>query len=194
MPDLEPGVSRAPLGSQIEIGPDATAGEARPAAGRGPARARAGWKWAGGKWAGGKWAGGKWAGRRALCDGSGQTIIEMAVALPSFLLLLLGIFNFSMVMFDYENATFACRVGARYASVNSASSRSPCTATSVKAMIQPYLWTPANSTTVSVSWPNGNSVGSTVSVSITVVFPLAIPFFSGTSVTVGTSEQRTIVR
>ena len=48
---------------------------------------------------------------------SGQALIELALILPIFLLLLLGIVQFGSVFRDYIALTDATRVGARQASV-----------------------------------------------------------------------------
>jgi hypothetical protein len=58
-----------------------------------------------------------------------------------------------------------------------------------------YLWgAPATGTTVTSSWTPDNNPGSTVTVSITIIYPTAIPFSSLSQVTVGTSDQAIILQ
>ncbi len=141
-------------------------------------------------------AGGGAAGRlvRGLKDRCGQALIEMALVLPPFFLLLFGLFNFSFMLFGYCNASFACRLGARYASLHSSTSLAPCSSSFITNLVTPYLWAATqDQVTVATNWSPGNTVGSTVSVSVTIVYPTGIPFFSLTQVTVGSTAQRTIM-
>jgi Flp pilus assembly protein TadG len=132
---------------------------------------------------------------RGLKGGSGQALIEMALVLPAFFLLLFGLFTFSIILFGYVNATFACQLGARYASLHSSTSIAPCSSSSITTLVTPYLWAAAqNQVTVATNWSPGNTVGSTVSVSVTIVYPIGIPFFSQSQITAGSTAQRTITR
>jgi Flp pilus assembly protein TadG len=45
---------------------------------------------------------------------SGQELVELALVLPLLLLLILGILEFSVVVFSYHSITGAAREGARY--------------------------------------------------------------------------------
>lgn len=51
-------------------------------------------------------------------DERGQTLVEMAVALPVLLIVLLAIFQFGIVFKNYIALTEAVRVGSRQASVS----------------------------------------------------------------------------
>ena len=125
----------------------------------------------------------------------GATSIEMAVVLPVFFLLLFGLFSLSIVFFGYGNAVFAARVGARYASLHSATSLSPCTPTVIQNLVTPYLWAaPAGGVTVSTTWNPTNTVGTTVSVSVRIVYPLGTSILSAGQVTVGSTAKRVIAR
>ncbi len=121
-------------------------------------------------------------------------MIEMAVALPTFCLLLIGFFQFGIVLFGYGNATYAAEAGARFASVNSTSSLLPCSATTVQALVASYLYAPPSGVTVTTSWTAGNTIGSSVNVTVKMTYPISIPFLSLTQVSIGSSAQRTITR
>jgi Flp pilus assembly protein TadG len=122
-------------------------------------------------------------------------MIEMALVLPAFFLLLFGVFTFSLVFFGYSNATFACQLGARFASVHSSTSIAPCSSSSITSLVTPYLWAASeDQVTVATNWSPSNTIGSTVTVSVTIVYPTRIPYSSLTQVKIGSTAQRTVSR
>jgi Flp pilus assembly protein TadG len=133
---------------------------------------------------------------RSLLKGEeGSTVLETALVLPPFFLLLFGLFSFSIVLFGYCNATFSSRAAARYASLHSSTSLSPCTTATVTAVVTPYLAvTPGATATVTPAWPSGNTIGNTVTVTVKLVYSLGIPFSTLKTVTVQSVAQRTIMR
>jgi hypothetical protein len=79
--------------------------------------------------------------------------------------------------------------------VNSSTSLSPCTSSTVRTLATAYLYAvPTANETVITTWLPANTVGSTVNVSVKVTYALHIPFFSQTSITVGNSAIRVVVR
>ncbi len=132
---------------------------------------------------------------QVLREQSGAALIETALVLPIFLLLLFGFFTFSIVLFGFCNATYAARVGARFASLNSSNSATPYNSASVSALLSPLLYgTSATNIAITTVWTPSNAVGSMVKVSVTIAYPLNIPFLNMTQLTVGSSAQRIIVR
>jgi Flp pilus assembly protein TadG len=132
--------------------------------------------------------------RRGLRDQGGGTLLEMAVVLPPFFLLLFGLFEFSIVLLGYCSAAFACREAARYASVRSSTSISPCTTASIQALAKTQIWAPAATITVNPTWPSGNTIGNTVKISVSVAYPVGLAVLSLSTVTVTAATQRTIMR
>ncbi len=125
----------------------------------------------------------------------GGSLIEIAIVLPVFILLLFGFFAFSMILCGYGSATYGARAGSRFASVGSASSLNPCNASAVQTLVNSYLYTPAATTVVvATTWTPDNSVGSTVNVSIQITYSLALPFLGPTQVSVGSTSRRSVVR
>jgi len=132
--------------------------------------------------------------KRALRDQRGSTLLEMAVVLPPFFLLLFGLFEFSIVLLGYCSASFACREAARYASVRSSTSISPCTTASIQALVKTQIWAPSATVTVTPTWASGNTIGDPVKISVSVAYPVGLAVISVSTVTVTASTQRTIMR
>ncbi len=131
---------------------------------------------------------------RLIHDQRGGTLIEMTIVLPIFFLLLFGIFEFSIILCGYCSATFACRAGTRFASVRSSTSIVPATTASVTSAVTAQVWAPSGTITVTPTWPSGNTVGNTVNVAVTIVYPMGLLVVSTAGVTVSSSAQRAIVR
>jgi Flp pilus assembly protein TadG len=105
-------------------------------------------------------------------DEHGGTLIEMAIVLPTFFLMLFGYFNFAVVLFEYCNANYAARVGVRYAALHSNSSLNPATTTSIEAVIGANLWLPPSVTPhYIVNRPGGNIVGQPVGIGVFFTSP-----------------------
>jgi Flp pilus assembly protein TadG len=146
--------------------------------------------------------------RRGLHEEQGQSLIEAAFAVPVFCLLLFGIFSFAFVLFGWCNITFGSRSAVRYASIHSNTALVPATSTSVTTYVTPFLYAvPTNSSTTVVSYPasnpsstpvNGssalNTIGGTVTVSVTATYSVTMPFTSFKTFTVASSAKRTISR
>lgn len=98
----------------------------------------------------------------------GSTLVEVAIVLPTFFLLLFGFFNIMFVLFGFCDANYAANVGARYASLHSSTSANPATVASVKAVILANLFIPGGATpTLIVNYSvNGNTVGQPVGIGI----------------------------
>lgn len=125
----------------------------------------------------------------------GQTLIEMAVALPVFCMMLFGIFGFAIVLFGWCNITYASRAAARYASLHSGTSLVPATTATVSAVVTPYLVAvAAGGSSTTVTYTPGNTIGATVKVSVSAKYNVVMPFTSYNSFTMTSAAQRTITR
>lgn len=124
----------------------------------------------------------------------GSTLVEFALVLPIALLLLFGALQCSLALFSYCNATYACSVAARYASLHSTASLVPATAATVESATRALLWTAPANASVQTAWTPANSVGGTVTVTVRETLPFAIPFTSLHQFSVGSTTQRIILR
>jgi len=122
-------------------------------------------------------------------------LIEMAIVLPVFFLLLAGIFTFSMVLFGRGNVICAANAAARYAAVHSATAVVPSTIASVTAYAQSFLiGAPSGGSSVQVTYSAGNTVGGNVTVVVTTTYSAAIPFYGAHPLAVSASAQQIISR
>jgi Flp pilus assembly protein TadG len=125
----------------------------------------------------------------------GAAMLEMALVLPIYFLLVYGVIQLCFVMFGYCNATYACRLAVRYAQIHGTGSTYQCTATDVSNLATPYLWgAPKNGVTISTTWSPDNNPGSTVTVKISLVYPTVIPFSKMSQINIGTSASATILQ
>jgi len=142
------------------------------------------------------------APRTRLAGESGGAILEMAVAIPLYLLVIFGIFEYSIILFTYCNATYASRYAARYASMHSTSSLAPATVSQIQSMTTSMLFLSSVLTpTVSVSYLNPstgasstNTVGNIVQVNVSWTQTVKVPFGNTQSVSVATQGYQVISR
>jgi Flp pilus assembly protein TadG len=122
-------------------------------------------------------------------------LIELALVLPTFFLLVFGIFNFSLVLLGRGNAICAANMAARYAALHSSTALAPSTTDSVKSYASGFLFTaPASGTVITPAYSAGNTVGGTVTVTVSMTYLTFLPFYKNSSITVSGSAQRTITR
>jgi Flp pilus assembly protein TadG len=142
---------------------------------------------------------------RAAPDQHGDGLIETAVVLPVFLMILFGIAQYAIVLLAYCNATYACRLASRYASMHSASSLAPDSISQLQGIVTARLFlNPAITPTVSVnyytlslspvSYAVGNNVGYAVQVSVTWTQTLKLLPSNINTFSVSTQNTKVITR
>ncbi len=133
---------------------------------------------------------------------TGSVAIETAFALPVFLVVVFGIFEFSIALLTYCNVTTACTQAARYASLHSLSSLSPATTTQLQSMVASKLFAGASvtpsSVTVTYLTPGlatgTNTVGNLVMIKASWSQTVNLPFAPSNSFSIGSQDVRTITR
>ena len=97
----------------------------------------------------------------------GSEVVESALALLSFALLMVGIMEFGLAGMISNSVAFAAETAARYASVHGSSSPVPASRSAVQAVAQSYA-APLGSgpLTITVTWTPNNNPGSTVTVRV----------------------------
>lgn len=128
-------------------------------------------------------------------------MIETAVALPIFFVVVFGIFEFSLVLLTYCNATLACTQAARYGSLHSGSSLSAATTSQLKSMVTSKLFLGSSITpTVTVSYLTSNlqtgtnTVGNLIMVRASWSQTVTIPFAASNSFSIASQDVRQITR
>lgn len=119
------------------------------------------------------------------CGGSrGASAVEMTLVMPLLLMLLMGIIEMSVVLYDQAMITNACREGARFGilyNVDSSGTYTPMTEAQIQAVVNNYLadrlisFSPGSATTT-VSGGTSSGTLRTVNVQYTYDF-LILPNF-----------------
>ncbi len=151
----------------------------------------------------------KWA-KLLLRNQRGQSAVEFALALPVFLLTLIGIMDFGLGIYYYNTVSQLAREGARAAVVLQSSSdwSTPGNAPGVYTSIGTYAGTNTivgriaaqagaldpNSTTVTISAPDGTSLNLNLPVSVEVDYPFSpvLAHWLGIASTIDLSSQATM--
>jgi Flp pilus assembly protein TadG len=112
---------------------------------------------------------------------SGQSLIEVALILPVFFLLIFGFIDFCLILFSMGNANFASRAALRYVSTHSSTSYFPETQQGLNNIVAPFMLNyPNNTYSVNVNYydvgGNGaaNVVGSDALVTLTVSYNFSV--------------------
>ena len=133
-------------------------------------------------------------GRALACEEDGSYILETALVMPAFLTTVFLFFTCGIGLFVYGNITYAASSAVRYASVRSNSSMAPCTSTLIQTTALADILTAGGGVvTIAPNWSSGNIIGSTVTVTITVVYPLYIPFLSADTWTLSSTATGMVI-
>jgi len=141
----------------------------------------------------------------------GGSLVEFAIAGSLLFMMLFGIIEFSFAFYSFNFTAEAAKEAARYAAVRGGNScsgtvhLSDCgiTSTQLQTVVQNmgYPGINANSTTVSVAWPdtcsdtgaaNCTEPGSNVQVNVSYQFPLSVPFWKATTLTMHSTAEMVI--
>ena len=104
---------------------------------------------------------------------NGQAIVEMALVLPIFLLLLFGIFEMSIIGYTYISLNNAARAGARVASVGGSD-------LDITTTIQNAVVLNNSSLTINITPPeNQRQSGQDVTVNVSYPVQIIVPLLGG---------------
>jgi Flp pilus assembly protein TadG len=125
----------------------------------------------------------------------GTAMVEYALVLSLFLMMFYGFIQFSLILFGFNNATYASRVAVRYAVVHGSTATYTCTATDISNIVTPLLWgAPSGRTTVNTAWSPNNTPGSTVTISVGIQYTPSLPLFPSKIFYVGATAVGTILQ
>jgi len=127
---------------------------------------------------------------------SGSAMVEMALIIPLYFIIIFGLVEFSIVFAGYCGAAYASQLAVRYAIVRGGDNTvlGPCSAANITTLVAPYLWAAQkNGSVITTTWSPNNYTGSTVIVSISLTYSIGIPYFGQNAIKVGASSQGTIL-
>ena len=131
-------------------------------------------------------------------DECGQAILETAIVMPGFVLLLFGSARFSMALTSYHGGSYAIRSAARYGSTHSATSPSPAAVADIQHLVAVAPFVPAGAQ-INVSYvgyqgaASGNYTGNVLYVQLQYSQTISLVGYSKTF-TVTSSTFRYILR
>jgi Flp pilus assembly protein TadG len=125
----------------------------------------------------------------------GSAMIEYALVLSIYFMLVYGFVQFCLILFGFNNATYASRIAVRYAVVHGSTATYTCTSTDISNIIAPLLWgAPSGGATITTTWAPNNTPGSIVSIKVAIQYTPKLPFFPSKLFTVGTTAYGTILQ
>lgn len=132
---------------------------------------------------------------RLVRDRRASTLVESALGLLAFLLILFAVFELGRLMWAYNLLTHATHDGIRYAMVRGNSSGQTATASTIASYVKsqaPGLGSSAS--TVAVTWSPDNAPGSSVNITYSYLFtPVLVPYLQG-SLTLRAHASTVILR
>jgi Flp pilus assembly protein TadG len=129
------------------------------------------------------------------CTEKGSALVEYAMVMSIFLMIVFGFVQMSILLFAFNNATYASRVAVRYAVVHGSTATYKCTATDISNLITPLLWgAPSGGTTISTTWSPNNTPGSTITIKISLQLTPTLPLFPSRLFSIGTTAVGTIIQ
>ncbi|MEO8594341.1 MAG: TadE/TadG family type IV pilus assembly protein [Candidatus Solibacter sp.] len=125
----------------------------------------------------------------------GATLVESALALMVFGVLMAGVMELGFTGFIDSSVTFAAQRAARYAAVRGSGSGHPATVADIRAIAQSYA-APLSTAylTVTTTWTPNNNPGSTVLVTVSyAIRPALLPISAGV-LTLQSAARQTITQ
>jgi Flp pilus assembly protein TadG len=122
-------------------------------------------------------------------------MIEFSIIAVSALMLIFGMMNCAIAVYDYNFVSFAAREATRYAAVHGSSSASAASTTDISNfVIAQSKGLNGTKLTVSTSWSPDNNPGSTVRVQVSYPFTVTIPFMNRNSLNFSSTSQLVITQ
>jgi Flp pilus assembly protein TadG len=125
----------------------------------------------------------------------GSTVVESALAMTVFFMLVLGIMDMSCMVMAHNTLAYAAREGIRWASVRGAASGSPADAAMVSAYVKSRMISlnPA-AAAVTTTWTPNNNAGSTINITVTYAYTPVAPFLPSPALTLRSRSHGYVAR
>jgi Flp pilus assembly protein TadG len=111
------------------------------------------------------------AGRQARRSEQGSELVEFALTSTLLMIVVFGVVNLGLAVYQYNLVANLAQEGARWASVRGAGASSPASSTDVETYVNTRSI--GMTVTVSTAWSPNNSTGSTVTVQVQKPFTRA---------------------
>jgi Flp pilus assembly protein TadG len=123
---------------------------------------------------------------------AGQTMVEFAMVASVFLLLMFGVMQMALTVYNYNIVCSAAREAVRYAMVHSPNSSNPATSAQIQQVaINSAVSLNSSNLSISVSWPADANLPfqKDAQVKVSYVYQLQIPFMTPVSLTLASTSQ-----
>jgi len=123
----------------------------------------------------------------------GGTLVELALILPLFFLLIFGVLDFGRGIWAYNTLSYASREGVRYAIVRGSKSQTPASASDIRQIVIAQTGgLDASKLTVTVTWLPNNAPGSNVKVQTQYNFVSLVPLLNLGTIALTSSSNMVI--
>ncbi|MEP7341699.1 MAG: TadE/TadG family type IV pilus assembly protein [Acidobacteriota bacterium] len=123
----------------------------------------------------------------------GGTLVELALILPIFFLLIFGVLDFGRGIWAYNTLSYASREGVRYAIVRGSKSQTPASVSDIRQIVIAQTGgLDASKLTVTVTWLPNNSPGSNVKVQAQYNFVSLVPLLNLGTIALTSSSNMVI--
>ena len=125
-------------------------------------------------------------------DAVGQTMVEFAMVATVFLMLMFGVMQMALTVYNYDTVCSAAREAVRYAIVHSPTGSSPAATAQIQQIaINSAVSLNSSNLTVSVSWPADANLPlqKDAQVKVSYLYQLQIPFMTPVSLTLASTSQ-----
>jgi Flp pilus assembly protein TadG len=123
----------------------------------------------------------------------GGTLVELALILPLFFLMVFGALDFGRGIWAYNTIAYASREGVRYAVVRGSKSQTPASASDIRqTVVAKAVGLDPSKLTVTVTWLPNNTPGSNVKVQAQFNFVPIVPLLNLGTITLSSSSNMVI--
>jgi Flp pilus assembly protein TadG len=124
----------------------------------------------------------------------GSNLVEMALTISVFLMLLFGIIEFGRGVFAYNQLSYLAHEGARFASLNGSTVTNPATGTTISDYVNSKAIA-IGTVVTTTEWQNGSNLpGHWVRVRVAYPFTFVAPYMPASSLTLASTAQDSVLQ
>ncbi len=131
--------------------------------------------------------------RRPAAGLPGQAMMEFALVVPVFVLLMFGVMDFGKALYAYSFVSYAAREASRYAAVHGQNSKQPATSAGIQSFVNnETAGLNTKRLVVTTTWSPDEKPGSVVKVQVQYSLPLSVPLLPATTISLWSVSQMVI--